>query len=107
MRKFYGHATSKNELDLWSELTITKLAKNLRIRWPGTDKINVKEFFEQTSPNFYVYHCRFEQIDCRGMWKKVTSINGMCLEFDPLHASETYQDKVSRKKVKDKDFDFE
>ena len=107
MKKFYGHATSRNEMDLWSKLTITKLAKSIHIKWPGTDEINMKQFFEQTSPNYYVYHCQFEQIDCRGMWKKVTTINGVCLEFDPLRVSEANQDRLSRLKVKNKDFEFE
>ena len=107
MRKFYGHASSRNEMDLWSKLTITKLAKKIHIDWPGTEEINLKDFFELTSPTFYVYHCQFERIDCRNMWKKVTTINGICLEFDPLKVSDAYHDQVSRQSIKDKDFEFE
>ena len=107
MKKFYGHAKSRSELELWSKLTMTKLTKNIHIPWPGTENIDMKQFFEQTSPKYFVLQCQFEQIDCRRMWRTVTTIDGMCLEFDPLKVSEANYERASRQKVKVKDFQFE
>ena len=93
-------------MDLWSKLTITKLTKNISITWPGTTNVDMKDFFELTSPSYYIYHCQFEQIDCRMMWKKVMTLNGVCLEFDPLTILQDNQRRTAQNKVKDIAFEF-
>ena len=107
LEKFYGRAESRAEKDLWGKLVITKLTKRLGLKWPGTDNINMTEFFELTSPSYYIYYCQLEHIDCRGFWKKVKTINGVCLEFNPLEAIDSYKESLKHTRVKDKTFEFE
>ena len=91
---------------MWEKLVITKLTKKIILKWPGTDNINMTEFFDLTSPIYYIYHCQLEHIDCRGFWKKVKTINGVCLEFNPLEAIDNYKQSLSHTQVKDKAFEF-
>ena len=60
MQKFYGFASSRTEKDLWNKLVITKLINKMPIKWPGTAGINMTEFFERTSPSYFISHCQFE-----------------------------------------------
>ena len=107
LEKFYGRASNRKEKELWSKLVITKLTKYSDHVWPGTENINMTEFFERTSPHYYIYSCQFEHIDCRRMWRKVTTINGVCLEFNPLEAMNQYKKTLSQMQVKDNAFEFE
>ena len=73
MQKLYGFASSREEKDLWNKLVITKdrfyslktdefslktgkyrqrqkLVNKMPIKWPGTNDINMTEFFTTTSP---------------------------------------------------------
>ena len=91
MQKFYGFAASRKEKELWNKydsfygmthhvwlrLVITKLVNKMPIKWGGTTNINMSEFFSKTSPSYYISHCKFEHIDCRRFWTKVTTINGV------------------------------
>ena len=123
MQKFYGFASSRTEKDLWNKLVITKLINKMPIKWPGTVGINMTEFFERTSPSYFIYgclllmflassflqvntltansHCQFEHIDCRRFWTKVITINGVCIEFNPVTAIESYKNTMAHTTVKD------
>ena len=65
---------------------MTKLVNRLPLKWPGTGHVNMTEFFSNTSPMYYVTHCKLEHIDCRKYWRKVLTLNGACIEFDPILA---------------------
>lgn len=107
IKKFYGYASSRLEMDLWSKLVITKLTKKLAIKWPGTDSVNMTEFFQNTSPGYFIYHCQFGHIDCRRMWRKVVTFYGVCLEFNPVSIIDSYSSRMENILVKDKAFEFE
>jgi len=86
LEQLYGFASSRKEKELWNKLVVTKLVNRLPLKWPGTGHVNMTEFFSSTSPMYYVTHCKLEHIDCRKYWRKVLTLNGACIEFDPILA---------------------
>lgn len=59
----------------------------------------------KTLPNYLMVHCVIEFLDCRFLWEKVFSMNGLCYRFDIQKAIERHNEvwifhRKSRKKIK-------
>ena len=74
--------------------------------WGNVDQINLTDFFNRTSPTYYVAHCLFEHIDCRSLWRRTTTVMGVCIEFDPEQAVRQYTESVDATLVKDMAFEL-
>ena len=49
--------------------------------------INLTEFYSNTAPEYYLFHCTMETIDCTFSWKQIRTSRGTCLS---LNVNEVY-----------------
>ena len=70
------------------------------------DGINIAEFYLKTSPTYYISYCKFEHLDCRHLWRKKLTFNGICIVFDPLLAVDYHKDQIKKNKIADASFEL-
>ena len=51
--------------------------------WSALNKLDLKQFLEDTKPKFFIWNCRMGKVDCTLFWKRVMTYRGVCLELDP------------------------
>ena len=92
LKKLYGQAKSKRTKEFWNKLVISNVRNCLvshlfkfqnefqlvnpmrrNAGWGNVEDINLTDFFDRTRPTYYVAHCLFEHIDCRGLWVRVSA----------------------------------
>ena len=50
--------------------------------WGSVNDIDMKKFYKDTKPRYWVLHCQLQFIDCRMNWKLVVSNVKNCVSSD-------------------------
>lgn len=83
LRFVYGQV-EPNRIDALTTKELKELEK--------LDQIPMLEFYDRTSPRYFVEHCRFNNLDCSRSWRRVSRLMGYCIELslDCLNYFSTY-----------------
>jgi len=79
LKAFYGAKSISGIQDLPAKIMMDR---NLTI---ALDNISLRQFFQDTRPNYGIGVCKFGTYNCRRDWELVGTVAGKCLRFDPNH----------------------
>ena len=68
--------------------------------------IDLKKFFWDTEPDYFMYYCKIQHLDCRHAWKKISTLNGICAEFNPSELIRAEQNKKKMVKNQKNSMEF-
>ena len=97
IKKFYGFASTRREKESWNKLVKSNSVNLFPVNW--TSSINISDFYEKTSTGYFITHCKFQHLDCQKYWRKITTLNGICIEFNPIWAVDDYRQQLERQKI--------
>ncbi|CAG5079914.1 Oidioi.mRNA.OKI2018_I69.PAR.g9417.t1.cds [Oikopleura dioica] len=102
LKEFYGHSVIRqisfthqhgtNFTAFKQKFDPKSLMSSSRINVTELNQIDLAEFMINTLPNYLMVHCVLEFLDCRFLWEKVFSMNGLCYRFDVQKAIERHNE---------------
>ena len=63
------------------------MRSDFQVQHKSVANINLTEFYTNTAPEYYLFHCTMETIDCTFSWKQIRTSRGTCLS---LNVNEVY-----------------